>query len=822
MNNKLAEFLSKEIPNEPIENAFANNLTFRLVKDDHNSTATDYYKCLAYTLRDRLAKRWLDTQRKHHKEDAKRVYYFSMEYLIGRLLKMNVDRLNLGDKVSELCEKIGVCFDDIEEREKDPGLGNGGLGRLAACFMDSIATLELPCFGYGIRYDYGLFRQKFEDGFQVEMPDRWLEDGYPWEIERPERYKVKFFGNTQTSIDANGKEVIEWLGTNDAFAIPYDIPVPGFLKGTVNTLRLWSAKSDDDFRLQIFNNGDYVNAYTEKINDENITKILYPNDNIYAGRELRLKQEYFFTSASLQDILRRFKDSSHHKLENIPDKIVIQLNDTHPAISIPELLRLLIDEEGLSFEEAWVISKKTFAYTNHTLMPEALEQWSEDLLGKLLPRHLEIIYLINEKLMDDIREKFGHDIDRMTRMSIIGETDHRVVKMAHLAVIGSFSVNGVSELHSELIKTNLLPDFYNLYPGRFNNKTNGITPRRWLYKCNPRLSHLITSNIGGDWLTDLTKLNKLTEHIDDPSFQEGWQIVKHTNKQKFAKYVKDLHGIIINPESMFDVQVKRMHEYKRQLMNVLHVIYLYLQIKNNPNLDIPPRTIIFSGKAAPGYQAAKLQIKLINSVANVINNDPLVNKKLQVHFIPNYNVSLAEHIIPASDLSEQISTAGKEASGTGNMKFALNGALTIGTLDGANIEIKEEVGDDNIFIFGLKAHEVIALKKKHYNPQIYIHKSDELQEVLRLLQNNFFCPNQRDLFKPLYTSLVYQDPFMIIADFQSYIDCQHRVSEEYKDTGLWTRKSIINVAKSGKFSSDRTISEYNWDIWKVSPIEIKK
>ena len=822
MNNKIADFLSKEIPHEPIEKAFVNNLTYRLVKDEHNSTPSDYYHSLAYTLRDRLAKRWLETQKEHHKSDAKRVYYFSMEYLIGRLLKMNVDRLNLGDSVNELCNKLGINFDELEELENDPGLGNGGLGRLAACFMDSIAALELPCFGYGIRYDYGLFRQKFENGFQVEMPDRWLEDGYPWEIERPERYKVKFFGNTQRKIDKNGEEIISWINTKDAYAIPFDIPVPGFLKGTVNTLRLWSAKSDDDFRFQIFNNGDYVNAYTEKINDENITKILYPNDNIYAGRELRLKQEYFFTSASLQDILRRYKEDPQHKLETLPDKIVIQLNDTHPAISIPELIRLLVDEEGLLFDEAWAISKRTFAYTNHTLMPEALENWSEELLGKLLPRHLEIIYMINEKLMDDIRKKYGPDMDMMGRMSIIGENDHRVVKMAHLAVIGSFSVNGVSALHTELIKSQLLPDFYNLYPDRFNNKTNGITPRRWLYKCNTRLSHLITSNIGGEWLTDLTKLNKLTEHIDDSALHEGWQIVKHSNKKSFATYLENLHGIVINPNSLFDVQVKRMHEYKRQLLNVLHVIYQYLQIKNNPNIEVTPRTVLFSGKAAPGYQMAKLQIKLINAVSKVINSDPAMKDKLQVHFIPNYNVSLAEHIIPASDLSEQISTAGKEASGTGNMKFALNGALTIGTLDGANVEIMEEVGEENIFIFGLKAHEVIDLKKRLYNPQTYINQSVELQEVLSLLQNNFFCLDSIDLFKPIYNGLVYQDPFMIIADFQAYIDCQKRVSFEYTNKELWTRKSIINVAKSGKFSSDRTISEYNWDIWKVTPIEIKK
>ncbi len=818
---KLSEFLSKKLPDESIETAFLNNLTYRLVKDQFTSTPMDYYKSLAYTLRDRLAKRWLETQQTYHKQDAKRAYYLSMEFLVGRLLKMNVDRLNLGNQVKEVFDKLGVNFDNIEEMEPDSGLGNGGLGRLAACFLDSIATLEIPCFGYGIRYDYGLFRQKIVNGYQLETADKWLADGYPWEIERPERYTVQYYGDIQKNTLPNGVEKVEWVNSNNVIAIPYDIPIPGFLNNSVNTLRLWSAKSDDEFGFQIFNNGDFVNAYMEKINDENITKVLYPNDNIYAGRELRLKQEYFFCSASLQDIIRRFKERENYNFSDLPLKAVIQLNDTHPAIAIPELIRILVDLEGLTFEQAWEISKKTFAYTNHTLMPEALEKWPEKMIGKMLPRHLEIIYLINEVLMGDIRQKYGTDYDRMRRMSIIEEQDERLVRMAYLAVIGSFSINGVSELHSELLKNQLLLDFYELYPERFNNKTNGITPRRWLYKCNPRLAHLITSRVGGEWLTDLYKLEPIKEFANDASFREGWQIIKHNNKTSLCNWISKHCDVQLNPDSMFDVHVKRIHEYKRQLLNLLHVIHMYLSIKNNTNKNFTPRTVLFAGKAAPAYQMAKLHIKLINSVANIINNDPQTKDLLKVFFVPNYNVSIAEKIIPATDLSEQISTAGTEASGTGNMKFALNGALTIGTLDGANIEICEEVGSENIFIFGMKANEVQNLKNNFYDPKRFIEKSESLQEILRLINSAFFEPNQPDLFKPIYNSLVYHDPFMVVADFESYIACQKRVSEEYRNKELWTRKSIFNVAKMGKFSSDRTIREYNQDIWKATPIKVE-
>ena len=815
-HEKLSEFLSHKLPEESIEKSFLHNLTYRLVKDEYTAKPLDYYKGLAYTLRDRLAKRWLETQQTHHKSDTKRVYYLSMEFLIGRLLKMNIDRLNMGNSVKELVDNLGIDFESIEDMEPDAGLGNGGLGRLAACFIDSIATLGIPSFGYGIRYDYGLFRQRIVNGYQMEVADKWLSDGYPWEIERPERFTVHYYGNTSKE-KTDTSERVSWVNTNCVIAIPFDIPVPGFLNNTVNTLRLWSAKSGEEFGFQIFNNGDYVNAYMEKINDENITKVLYPNDSIYAGRELRLKQEYFFCSASLQDIIRRFKERDNYSFDDLPDKVVIQLNDTHPAIAIPELIRILVDREGLEFNHAWLITKKVFAYTNHTLMPEALEKWPEKMIGHVLPRHLEIIYLINEELMNDVRNKYGHDFEKMRRLSIIEESAERMIRMAYLAVVGSFSVNGVSELHSELVKTQLLPDFYDLYPERFNNKTNGITPRRWLYKCNPRLSNLVTSKIGGEWLTKLSSLSKLTNFMEDQAFRDGWRIIKSNNKVTLSNWLNKHLEISLNTDALFDVQVKRIHEYKRQILNVLHVIWLYLQIKNNPNADIVPRTILFAGKAAPAYQMAKLQIKLINSVANVINNDPQMKDRLQVYFIPNYNVSAAEKIIPATDLSEQISTAGTEASGTGNMKFALNGALTIGTLDGANIEIMREVGEENFFMFGLKTPEVLALKPT-YSPREYIEKSPGLSEVLRLIQNGFFEPSNPDIFKPIYNALVYQDPYMALADFQSYIDCQKRVSDAYRDQDLWVRKSIINVSKMGFFSSDRTIEEYNHDIWKVTPL----
>ncbi len=819
---RLSDILSrKETQVRPIEEAFKHNLTNKIVKDEYNSTPRDIYNALSYTIMDQLAEGWLETQRQHHYHDAKRVYYLSMEFLIGRLLKTNINNLHVDCQVQALLSKLNFDFNTIEDMEEDAGLGNGGLGRLAACFLESMATLGIPSFGYGIRYDYGLFKQDIENGWQIEKPDKWLENGYPWEIQRAEKYSINFYGHVEKSIDTDGKEISVWKNYNKVFAVPYDIPVPGFSNKTVNTLRLWSAKTDDEFKLQIFNNGDFINAYEEKLQDENITKILYPNDNVYAGLELRLKQEYFFCAASLQDIMRRFKENPSHDFKNIPNKIVIQLNDTHPAIAIPELIRILVDEENLNFDEAWDITKHTFAYTNHTLLPEALEKWPERMFSYMLPRHLEIIYLINTKLMEDLQIKFGPDMGRMQRMSIIEEGRDKMVRMAYLAVASSFSVNGVSELHSELIKKELLPDFYQLYPEKFKNKTNGITPRRWLYKCNNRLSELITSKIGTGWITNLNELKKLSSLKDKDRLIEGWEIIKNNNKKDLSNWLEKKYGFSFDHNSMVDVQTKRIHEYKRQLLNVMHVIHLYLKLKNNPDMPFAPRTVLIGGKAAPAYHVAKLYIKLINNVANVINNDPKVNAKLKLFFIPNYNVTVAEKIMPAADLSEQISTAGKEASGTGNMKFALNGALTIGTLDGANVEIKEEVGDENIYIFGLTAEEVTNLREEGYDPKKYINEYEPLQEVLELIRNGFFSPEQHDLFYPIYSNLINHDPYMIMADFKSYVECQEQVSKDFLNRELWLKKSIANVANVGKFSSDRTIAEYNWDIWKATPVEIK-
>ncbi len=822
MNERLKDFLSQKIHNEPIQKSFLNNLKFRLVKDEFTAGKSDFYRSLAYTLRDRLANQWLITQREHHGKDTKRIYYFSLEFLMGRLLKMNIDNLNLLDDVKELFMTLGLTSEQIEEVERDPGLGNGGLGRLAACFLDSIATLQIPCFGYGIRYDYGLFRQKIVNGYQVELPDDWLTDGNPWEIERPERFTIQFYGNVRRIISSEGTEKVEWVNTNNLMAIPYDTPIPGFANGTVNTLRLWSAKSDEEFRLQFFNNGEYIKAYQDKIIDENVTKILYPNDNTSVGLELRLKQEFFFCSASLQDIIRRYKEDHASDFSKFSDKVAIQLNDTHPSISIPELMRLLIDINGLSYETAWEITQKTFAYTNHTLMPEALEKWPEWLVAKILPRHLEIIYWINAKFMEKISILYKGDIKKMADMSIIEEGQEKKVRMAYLAIVSSFSVNGVAALHSELLKTDLLPNFYAVFPEKFNNKTNGITHRRWLLQANPRLANLITSKIDAQWLINLEELKRLEEHQNDQNFKEGWQIIKHNNKADFCRYLEGKYGFIVDPHSLFDVQVKRIHEYKRQLLNIMHVIYLYLEIKNNPNKTFAPRTVFIGGKAAPAYHMAKLHIKLINSVSAIINNDTQVCDKLRLYFVPEYNVSLAERIIPAADLSEQISTAGREASGTGNMKFSLNGALTIGTLDGANIEIMEHVGKDNIFIFGLTSDDVKTIKNQGYNPRSYIEKSAHLQEILGLIKSGFFCPEQHDLFYPIFDSLVYNDPFLVLADFDAYIACQNDVSTAYQNTGAWTQKAIINVANMGFFSSDRTIMEYNRDIWKIPPVPIDR
>lgn len=816
----LVNKIYKEMTKDGILLSFVANREYTLAKDRYTATTHDDFMALSLAVRDRIVERWILTQQRYHNENAKRVYYFSLEFLIGRLLGTYTMNLGLLDQTTEAMSQMGLELEELRECESDAGLGNAGLGRLAACFLDSMAALAIPAHGYGIRYEYGIFNQKILNGYQVEFPDEWLRLGNPWEFPRPEyTIKVRFGGRTQTSCDDKGKISVSWVDTDDVLAMPYDTPVVGYKNNIVNTLRLWSARSTEEFDLSYFNDGDYERAVYSKVLTENISKVLYPNDNVSQGRELRLKQEYFFTAASLADIIRRFK-MENKDLRDLPDKAAIQLNDTHPAISIPELMRKLIDEEGLPWDDAWETTVKTFAYTNHTIMPEALECWPVSLLEKFLPRHLQIIYEINLRFLQEVAIKFPGDNDRLRRMSIIEESDQKKIRMGNLSVVGSHSVNGVSELHSELLKTRLFKDFYEFDPKKFNNKTNGITQRRWLQKANTGLSELITDTIGDKWMTDMYQLKKLEPFKNDASFREKWQRIKIDNKKNLAAYIRKTMGVEINYNSLFDVQIKRIHEYKRQLLFSFYIISQYLKLKKNPKADILPRTFIFGGKAAPGYYMAKLIIKFINSLSDVVNKDKGIGDKLKVVFLENYRVSLAEKIFPASELSEQISTAGTEASGTGCMKFMVNGALTIGTLDGANIEIAEEAGDDNIFIFGLKANEVQDIKSAGYNPREYIERSPALQEIFKLIQSNFLSPVEFGMFDPILNNLMYTDYFLVCADFDSYCEMQDVVSKAYINKTDWTKKSILNVARSGKFSSDRAIREYADDIWKV-PYSLK-
>lgn len=800
----------------------------------HVDSEWEPFVSLALSVRDRMVERWIRTQDAYYDQDVKRVYYMSLEFLMGRTLGNSLVNMGLLDATTEAVHELGYKLEDIREAEWDAGLGNGGLGRLAACFLDSLATLGYPSYGYGLRYDYGIFHQRIVNNTQTEVPDAWLRYGNPWEIPRlGDRFRVQFFGRVNTSTDAAGKLVNEWVDSKDVLATPYDTPIPGYGGQTVNTLRLWQAKAVSEFDLDEFNEGDYIGAVEARARSENFTRVLYPNDNVVVGKQLRLGQEYFFCSATLQDIIRRYK--KRYKMFDEPkglktfdrfaEKVAIQLNDTHPALAIPELMRLLIDTEGLGWDEAWDITSRTFGYTNHTVLPEALERWTVELLGRVLPRHLQIIYEINRRFLDRVREKFPGDDARVRRMSIIEEGDEQRVRMATLAIVGGHSVNGVAALHSEILKKDLFKDFYEMSPEKFSNKTNGITQRRWLLKSNPALSKLITGAIGDEWITDLYQLKKLVPLAGDPAFGEGWRQVKRANKDRLAEIIRrqyqkrGIGNLLVDPDSMFDVQIKRMHEYKRQLLNVLHCVARYNQIKDSPNGNFVPRTVIFGGKAAPGYYMAKLIIRLINSVGDVVNNDPAVRGLLKVVFLADYRVSLAEKIFPASDLSEQISTAGTEASGTGNMKFALNGALTIGTMDGANVEIREEVGDDNIFIFGLNTDEVAALLP-HYDPWSYFHGNPELRRALDMITDGHFSPDQPSLFKPIYDSLLYgRDRYLLLADYPSYAACQARVDETYRDRAAWTRKSILNVAHMGKFSSDRTIREYAQEIWGLTQVE---
>lgn len=806
---------------ESIKESFLRHRKYSLAKDEYTATPHDNYHSLALVVRDMMIEKWIETQQTYYDKNVKRCYYLSLEFLMGRTLGNSLVNLEVYDECKTAMEELGLNIEDIREEEIDAGLGNGGLGRLAACFLDSMATLELPCYGYGIRYDYGIFNQKIVDGYQVEEPDNWLKLGNPWEIEREEfEIRVKFFGDVVSYKNKHNKVCYKWENTQDVLAMPYDIPIPGYNTNTVNTLRLWTAKATNEFDFNEFNMGNYVDAVEDKNKWENISKVLYPNDVTENGKILRLQQQYFFVTASLKDIIRRFmKYNSDFK--DFPNKVAIQLNDTHPAIAIPELMRILIDEYEVAWKDAWEITINTFGYTNHTLLPEALEKWPVWMMEKLLPRHMQIIYQINYEFLSAVSLKYPGDVDRLRRMSIIDEGGERYVRMAYLAVVGSHSTNGVAALHSELLKSELLRDFFEFLPERFNNKTNGITQRRWLLKSNPSLSNLITEKVGDEWTKDLYKLKKLEKFATDKDFIKQWQKIKLENKKELAKIIKRDTGVTVNVNSIFDVQIKRLHEYKRQLLDVLNIISLYIDLKSNPNMDFVPRTFIFGAKAAPGYYMAKLIIKLINNVGSVVNNDPDIGDKMKVVFMPNYRVSLAENIFPASDLSEQISTAGKEASGTGNMKFALNGALTIGTLDGANVEIAEEVGNDNIFIFGLKVEDVAELKKKGYNPREYYDKNPRLKKVIDLLSCGFFSTENPSLFQPIVDKLMYHDEYFLMADFQMYYDEQQKVSKVYKDYDKWTTMAIMNVANMGKFSTDRTIKEYAEDIWNVKPLNIQ-
>lgn len=804
-----------------LKKSFENHMEFSLAKDEYTATDYDRYSSIALATRDRLIERWIKTQQTYYNKNAKRVYYLSLEFLMGRTLGNSLINLDFYEEANNALKEMGYSLEDLREKEWDAGLGNGGLGRLAACFMDSLATLELPAVGYGIRYDYGIFFQSIREGYQVETPDNWLRFGNIWEFPRPEyAYVVNFYGRVEQTTDENGSLKTSWIDTEQIIAVGYDTPVPGYKNNTVNNLRLWSAKASREFDLNYFNDGDYIKAVAAKSVSENITKVLYPNDNLVEGKELRLKQEYFFVSATIQDIIRRFK-KMHTAFDDFPNQVAIQLNDTHPAISIAELMRILLDAEHLEWSEAWNITTRTFGYTNHTILPEALEKWPVSLLRKVLPRHLEIIYEINRRFLAELSLKYPKNAEILRTLSIIEEGNEKKVRMAHLAIIGSHSINGVAALHTQILKDSVFKDFFTLWPEKFNNKTNGITQRRWMKLCNPELSSLVTETIGNEWITDLFELKKLIPNADNPAFRKRWMEIKQVKKEFLAKYIFTHTGIAVNTSSLFDIHVKRIHEYKRQLLNVLHVITLYNRIKKNPNADFVPRTVIFAGKAAPGYYMAKLIIKLINSIADVVNNDTSVGERLKVIFLRNYAISNAEKIIPAADLSEQISTAGTEASGTGNMKFALNGALTIGTLDGANIEIMEEVGNENIFIFGLDAPGVTQLKNEKYDPLYYYNMNPELKEVINQIQNGFFSKIQTDLFRPIVNALLYNgDTYMLLADYESYIQCQGRVSETFKDKEKWAKMSILNTAHMGKFSTDRTIAEYAKDIWNVKAVKI--
>ncbi len=802
---------------ETIKEAFDRNLKYGLASTRKICSKHDIYLAMALAVREKLIDHWNHTRDARIESHAKRVYYLSLEFLIGRAMDNNVINLELDEVVRKAAADLGIDWDETREEEVDAGLGNGGLGRLAACFLDSLATLEIPAIGYGLRYDYGIFRQRIVNGYQTEDPDDWLSHGNPWEMVRPDYSVSVGFGGHVESGEHDGRMVYRWKHEKEVIGRPYDMPIVGYGGHCVNILRLWSSCAAASFQFDQFNSGDYEGSVHEKTEAENLTKVLYPNDHFYSGQELRLKQQYFFVSCSLVDVLRRFKGDYGPNFDLLPEKIAVQLNDTHPSLSVPELMRLLIDIEGLEWDRAWDLTVRSLGYTNHTLLPEALEKWPVEMFERLLPRHLEIVYEVNRRFLMKVAERFPGDEAILERMSLIQEGKKRQVRMAYLSIVGSHSTNGVAALHTELLKKDLLPDFYAMFPERFNNKTNGITQRRWLRMCNPGLSRLITEAIGDKWIVDLAELRKLVPLAEDASFRQRFREVKRTAKTGLAAYAHSKWGMVLNPDTLFDTQSKRLHEYKRQLLNALHIVVLYNRLRKAPDLNMVPRTFLFSAKAAPGYDMAKLIIKFICNLGKVINNDPVTRGKLQIHFLPNYQVSLAEKLIPATDVSEQISLAGLEASGTGNMKFMLNGAMTVGTLDGANVEMAEEVGDDNIFIFGLTTPQV-AESKGYYDPHWHYNHDPETRDALDLIASQHFNPGEPEIFWPILNTLLWKgDHYMHLADLSSYIKAHERVEQLYRDPEAWARKAILNVAYSGKFSSDRTILEYAREVWNIVP-----
>jgi glycogen phosphorylase len=806
---------------ETLKRAIVDHLFYTQGKFSKTASLNDYYMAVAHTVRDRLVRNWLATAQTYAESSPRQICYLSAEFLLGPHLGNNLINLGIEPEVRQAVTELGLNFEAIIAQEEEPGLGNGGLGRLAACYLDSMASLDIPAVGYGIRYEFGIFDQQIKDGWQVEITDKWLRYGNPWEIARPEwSTEVKLGGHTVPYTDEQGRYRVRWYPDRVINGIPYDTPILGYKTQTAVTLRLWAAEAIESFDFASFNSGNYYGAVDSKISSENISKVLYPNDELMQGKQLRLEQQYFFVSCSLQDMIRLHCERRGQPIETLHEKFTLQLNDTHPSIAVAELMRLLLDVYNVSWEKAWYITRNTFAYTNHTLLPEALERWPIQLFGSLLPRHLEIIYELNSQFLDDVRLKFAGDEGRINRMSLIDESGERYVRMANLAAYGSYAINGVAALHTELLKRDVMRDFADMYPERFSNKTNGVTPRRFVVLSNPRLTQLISSKIGDNWIKKLQEMRRIEAFAEDKEFRQEWRSIKQAIKQDLANNVEANYGVKLNINSIFDIHSKRIHEYKRQHLNVLHIITLYNRIKANPNIEMTPRTFLFGGKAAPGYFMAKLMVKLITSVGDVVNRDPDVADRIKVVFLENYNVKFAQSVYPAADLSEQISTAGKEASGTGNMKFAMNGALTIGTLDGANIEIMEEVGEENFFLFGLTAQEVSDTKAAGYNPMDYYNSNADLKGVIDRLASGFFAHGDAGLFRPIVDNLMYQDPYLLFADYQSYIDCQDRVGKAYQDQENWTRMSILNSARMGKFSSDRSIQEYCDEIWQIKPVTV--